>query len=320
LGLIIFFKVIKPTKTAKVLRDFAVTDTASVDKVFLADMNNNQVLLERIGDSWMANKKYKARTDFMNVLLETIKRVEIKSPVSEKKYPQLIKDISTFGIKVEIYQKGKLTKTYYVGSDDSNSMGTYMILEGSKSPFVMHIPGFLGFLSIRYTPLIAEWRERVIFRYSPNEIKQIKVNYPENQDNSFIIDYNNNKDFNIATINGKKVNFEIDTLKMKEYLAMIKFVGFEAYIDENLQKQKIDSLISQPILVQFDITDKNGITNTLKTYRRQNITQQYDDQGNPYEWDIDNLYGIINNDTEAVILQYYIIDPISFILSDFRKN
>ena len=42
----------------------------------------------------------------------------------------------------------------------------------------------------------------------------------------------------------------------------------------------------------------------------------FDPQGNLFEYDVDNLYGIINNN-EVVILQYPIVDPITFYKSDF---
>jgi hypothetical protein len=61
------------TKTTlrKELRDFAITDTAIVDKIFMVDKANKKVELERKGNKWMVNHKYNARQDAINILLET---------------------------------------------------------------------------------------------------------------------------------------------------------------------------------------------------------------------------------------------------------
>ncbi|HNB13426.1 MAG TPA: hypothetical protein PKY09_11010, partial [Bacteroidia bacterium] len=66
----------------KELRDFAVADTSSIDKIFLADKKGNKALLERKSPAlWTINGKYPARQDAINFLLKTIKQIEVRSPV-----------------------------------------------------------------------------------------------------------------------------------------------------------------------------------------------------------------------------------------------
>lgn len=314
---IIYFSDNRKQQKDRVLRDFAVEDTATINKIFLVDMNKNSIMLERQENYWTVNKIYKARKDFVEVLLETIKRIEIKSPVPKAKIPKVLRDISSEGIKVEIYQNDKKVKTYYVGSSDENTIGTYMILENSDVPFCLYIPSFSGFLSIRYTTKIDEWRERIIFNYKVQDIAKISVSYPENPTESFIINsYGNNK-YDLCDIKGTKINDAFDTLKIKEYITRMKFLGFETYVDKNIKQERLDSVINEPIISKFTIEDREGKTKTLKTYRRKNVSESFDDDGNIYEWDIDNLYGIIENDSEIIILQYYIIDPLSIKKSNF---
>ena len=101
-------------ETKSVFRDFVVEDTASIDKIFLADRNSS-VTLERINNVWMVNGKYPARKDYINVLLTTMRNLEVTAPVPEAKLDKVLKDLSVTGIKTQIYQNGKLYKTYYVG-------------------------------------------------------------------------------------------------------------------------------------------------------------------------------------------------------------
>ncbi|MBQ1694825.1 MAG: hypothetical protein II076_02685, partial [Bacteroidales bacterium] len=86
------------------LRDFAVEDTASITKIFLANKQGSAVTLEREENRWTVNKQYTARRDFVNNLLTTIKKIEVSSPVSSAKLERVMKDLAVQGIKVEIYQ------------------------------------------------------------------------------------------------------------------------------------------------------------------------------------------------------------------------
>jgi hypothetical protein len=191
-----------------------------------------------------------------------------------------------------------------------------MILEGSDIPFILRIPGFNGFLNVRYNTEINEWREKIIFNYQFQDIAKVKVEYPGAPSQSFIAINNGDNTFNLTEINGKPVDFRFDTIKVKEFIASCKFVGFEAYIMDSLQQFKLDSLSTQPILARYTIEDFKAKKKSFKTHYRQNINQYMDDDGKLYDWDIDRLYGVID-DKEVVLLQYYIIDPITVGKSDF---
>ncbi|NNF01963.1 MAG: hypothetical protein HKN22_04705, partial [Bacteroidia bacterium] len=164
------------------LSDFAVTDTAAVDKVFLADktgLESHRVLLERDpdGSGWIVNKKFEARKDAIDLLLHTISAIEVRSPVAKAAYENVMKRLASNGIKIEIYKKGKLDKTYYVGNASADQMGTFMYLENSSVPFVVHIPGFNGYLTPRYSCESHVWKTKTVFKAKGPEIASIKVEY-----------------------------------------------------------------------------------------------------------------------------------------------
>jgi len=297
------------------LRDFAVEDTASINKIFLANKSGSAVTLERAGNHWTVNKQYTARHDFVNNLLTTIKKIEVSSPVSSAKMERVMKDLAVQGIKVEIYQDDELVKTYYVGGVTEDNNGAYMILENSDRPFILSRPGFTGYLTVHYLPELSEWRERIAFNYNIEDIAKVYVEYPDKSE-SFIAERLGENNYNLKNIDGSNVGVPFDTLRVKEFVSRIKFVGFETFILDSLQAQKRDSLQKTEMLASFTIEDKAGAKSRLVTYRRPNTTGLFDPQGNIFEYDVDNLYGILNNG-EVVILQYPIIDPITFYKSDF---
>jgi len=298
----------------KTLRDFAVQDTASITKIFLANKSGSSVTLEREGNHWTVNKKYTARRDFINNLLTTIRKIEVSSPVSSKKLDRIMKDLATQGIKVEIYQGDKCIKTYYVGGVTEDNNGAYMILENSDLPFIVSRPGFTGYLPVHYLPELSEWRERIAFNYKVEDISKVYVEYPDPNE-SYIVERLGENKYNLKNIDGSDVIEPFNEMLAKEYVGRIKFIGFETFILDSLQAEIRDSLQKTEMLASFTIEDKAGQKSKLVTYRHPNLTGVFDPQGNIYEYDIDNLYGIING--EVVILQYPIIDPITYYKSDF---
>jgi hypothetical protein len=57
LGAVAVFFAVRTTHSTikKELRDFAVADTASIDKIFMVEKSNNQVMLTREENGWMVN-------------------------------------------------------------------------------------------------------------------------------------------------------------------------------------------------------------------------------------------------------------------------
>ncbi len=316
ISLIVYYTQTKDT--ARVYRDFAVEDTASINKIFLADKQGNNITLERKDGYWMVNDKYKARRDLLDVLLTTIKNLEVTMPVPESKLDFVLRSIAAYGIKTEIYQNNKLVKTYYVGGAPENNIGTYMILEGSDVPFVVSIPGFSGFLTIRYNTEINEWRERIIFNYKIEDIYQVKMHYPDQPENSFIAVRNSATNYDLLNYDGSSVNFKFDTLKVKDYISRAKFFGFEAFILDSLQQFKRDSLLTQPMVFEMSVVDINKNKKSFKAYYRQNLDKLLDDNGELYPFDIDRMYAVVD-DKEVVLIQFYVVDQYSVKKDYFKK-
>ena len=120
------------------LSDFAVADTARIDKLVLSDNEGNKgVTLVRHGVEWTDKQGGCVQQHLVHNMLLTIKRIEVKAPVPENSIETVNKNLTTHHRKVEIYQDGELVKTWYVGQPTADQYGTYMLLkdpEKGKSP------------------------------------------------------------------------------------------------------------------------------------------------------------------------------------------
>jgi hypothetical protein len=287
--------------------DFAVADTASINKIFLADMSGKSVTLQRSNLHWIMNNTYPVRNDEIQVLLSTIKDVAVKYPVAEAAHNNVIKKLAANAIKVELYNKtNSLIKSYYVGGPDPLQTGTYMVMPGSDKPYATYIPGFDGYLTTRYSLDTDIWRDRTIFSFDIPQISSVIVNYTDNRkDSSFEIDVIHSDSFRIKPLNGKPLNKPVAKEKLFLYLLAYKFVNAEGY--KNYEPTK-DSLLHTIPFCTFTVIDKAGIPHVAKCFHKKvsiETMQQFDENGQPVSFDVDHYYASINDGKDFVLIQQY---------------
>ena len=318
----------------KEITDFAVKDTSSIVKIFMANKGPDRTTLERDkqGGVWTVNGQYKARLDMVNTLLETICDVDVVAPVAKHAYNNVIKMMAASSTKIEIYTKSyriklfnkiflfpyiKLEKVYYVGVPTQDKQGTLMLIEGSKVPCITFIPGFNGFLSTRYSAHSSDWRDRSVFSYLVGDIKSVIIK-PQDQNESFEIDNVGVRKYQLKSLSTNQ-NIAVDSLKIFDYLTSFYQLNFE-YFTDAMNKVEVDSIKKSKPHYEIIITDINGKTNTIKTFIRKAPIGYVDVLGYPRAYDMDRLYALINNGKDFVIIQYFVFDRIFKKLSDFTSN
>lgn len=319
--------------------DFAVDNQSTITKIFLSDKMNNSLTLKRVDEQkWTVNDKYQARTDGIDILMETVTQVRVKEPVTLAGRNNVIKWLAGKSVKIEIYQTvyrinlfdkikwfphEKLTKVYYVGGETQDNNGTFMLLEGSTEPFICYIPGFRGFLSPRYTALESDWRNHSICDLKIGEIKSVKLEFPTAIDSSFEIT-RNERNFEIKTLGNNQIMNGFDTLKVLDYMSSFTNINFEAFCN-NLSKYEVDSITSQTPMAILTITDVSGKINKIKTFIKLAETGSVDEiTGKELFIDRDRFYGLVNEEKDFVFLQYFtfnqILKPVSFFKLNSKKK
>ena len=107
-----------PAKIDKIDQEMCL-NTADVNIAFEdMDKDGKQLLVERTKEGWLLDGKFHVRPDVIEVLLYTIRSVEVKSPVSKQGKINVIKVMAAKSTKIEIYSKGQKVKQYYVGNNN----------------------------------------------------------------------------------------------------------------------------------------------------------------------------------------------------------
>lgn len=319
LGSISFWFIVNNNNSTikKTLRDFAVEDTASITKIFLADKEGKSVTLERKSPTnWTVNGKYTARIDAIQTLLMTIRKIDVKEPVSKKGQNNVIKRIAAKAVRCEIYQGEKLVKAYYVGTETQDQTGTFMIMinletmQPSAKPFVTYIPGFEGYLTTRYFTSEKAWRDRTVYQYNPNDIASVKLETPYNTEYGYELTIKGNNDYDVKMLLDNKSIENIDPIAVKQYLSYFQQLSFESF-EESIKQNQIDSVLkSKPINI-LTVTNKSGKKNKVTFYARWPKRQGlYDADGKLIVFDLERMDGLVDNTKDFVILQYYVFGKI----------
>lgn len=297
--------------------EFKIKDTASIDKIFLANKGNQSVTLVKDGKRWMVNNEFEARGDMMANILHAIRNVEVKQFVPKTAIDNTMKLLSVSATKVEIYTNGKLAKVYYVGGPTQDHFGTYMVMQDSETPYICYVPGHRGYISTFYTPMADEWRSRQVFRYQLDEIASVKMEFYRVPQLSWEIINLDNKSFKLKSLSTNKYIEPFDTGAIKMILKEFKALGFESFVDIN--STRLDSVKAKYPLYKITVTDRAGIKRTLDLYEIPMQPGVYTMDGKEAKVDVDRMYGIVDGKT-TTICQYYTYDPVAVPITFFMGD
>ena len=224
-------------------RDFRVKNLAHLDKVIITQRNRKPVVLQR-GDAnlWMLNNKYLARKNAVDNLLEVIERVQIKYIPERSAIPNIIDEMKTIGVQVDLYDRSNgLIKSYQVGGSTPDERGSYMLMNNSNQPFVTEIPSIEGSVRGRFIMSENDWRDRSLINNESENINYVKVEYAKQVNESFKIkmDADNER----LVFDGNDNLLVVDDNKVKAYLSEFDDIYAE-YIDNlNPLRDSISNLV-----------------------------------------------------------------------------
>ena len=300
---ILLFLSTEKTSTLNSDTTFAIADTAAIDKVFIADRSGNTITLDRQENYWMINNKYIVRKDAITILLSTIHQLKIERPVPLNTFENVVKNLSTTGVKVEIYSASKTLRVYTVGAETADHLGTYMLLDGAAAPFIMHIPAFNGYLSPRYGiqgQLIDEknWRKRTVFNVPSDSIQNITVRNLLKPHQSFALQL-------FPTL---LVDYAANPIAFNEQAVLAYINNFRQLNCESYKKDKSKIEFATPLhelIVNTDTLRTFAIGDSILKRKEDNFT-------------VERMHATLNNG-ELMLIQNYVFNKVLITLDELRK-
>lgn len=313
--------------------DFTVRDTASVTRLFFADKSGNQVLLSRTDNGWKVNEKYDAQPVMINNMLYTLDKMRIKMPVSLASHDNVITRMAGTNTKVEVYQivprinlfnkvklfpHEKLTKVFFIGDVTQDNTGTYVLKEGANKAYIVHLHGFRGFISSRFSANQEDWRDHKILSYDISEIASVKLEFNNDLQNSFVLNEKGRYSYEMKRLSDNS-NIDFDTIRVLNLMTSFNDVRFEAFLSD-ISKARRDSIINSPFLERLTVTTKNGEENIITTYNMRINASAFGFAEEDWDDDPDHKYAYIENNDELVMIQDFALGKLLKPAEYYKKG
>jgi hypothetical protein len=290
--------------------EFAIEDTNSVDKIIITDAFSNRMELVRKANIWTDSKGGCISQPNVHFILEALSKITFKGYLPQKAQEKFTELMAASHTKVELFQDGEWTKTWYIGPAAQDHLGQIMLLETaddgkSDYPVMMSIKGMYGIIEPRFFADPRKWICTNIFSLDINDIALIDVTYPKESYRSFSISQKNMK-YSVNQ-NGEKLS-ELDTSNIFRYLQGFRKVHFEL-ANYELNKKQCDSLKKTVPFCELKVKETSGKTTKLRMFRIASSTPQRNEFGETVDMDMNKFWCQLPNGS-LVKCQYFTFNPL----------
>lgn len=249
-------------------------------------------------------------------MLYTLDKMRIKMPVSLASHDNVITRMAGTNTKVEVYQivprinlfnkvklfpHEKMTKVFYIGDVTQDNSGTYVLKEGADKAYIVHLHGFRGFISSRFSANQEDWRDHKIISEDISNIASLKLEFNNDPENSFIINEKGRYKYEMKRLKDES-NVNIDTIRVLNLLTSFGDVRFEAFLTD-ITRERRDSIINSPYQERLTLVTKDGKQETIRTYTMRINASAFGFTENDWDDDPDHKYAYIENNDELVMIQ-----------------
>jgi hypothetical protein len=266
--------------------------------------------------------------------------IRVAQPIANSAMNSIIQMLAVSSTKVEIYEikplftifgvpffkKERLSKTYYLGDATQNNLGSFALVEGMDTPYIIYKPGFRGFVTPQFSPKPIDWYSQLVFTTKLTQIQNASFIDMEKPEESFHIAKSGPRTFTFYDSHKNEI-CNYDTTLLINMLSEFRERYYEKFFHE-MEKSMKDSIVESKYVKSISITDIHNITTTLQLYYLVEKGDLYEDgewvQADYEDISLDRFWAIINgNHNEIYSVQYvqYLrqIQPASYYMRNDNR-
>jgi hypothetical protein len=262
--------------------------------------SGQRLTLEKKGENWLINGKFEARKSGILFILRILKEMKIKSPVSPELFESEVTGKNIIPVKVKVYEKRRLLKSFLVYKTGSNAYGNIMKIKQASKPFIVYVPGYEGDIGSGFTLNELFWQPYTVFNLLPSEIASVKFENMSDTASSFSI-INKNHHYFLCGASGRLTGW--DSSLVVRYISYFAWVPFESWAFKLSEAEKKSIEAQQPVF-RFTVITATGKKTVLSLWGI--VTSK----GSVNEIDSDRLLGKTDEKDELFIMRYFDIDPL----------
>jgi hypothetical protein len=295
--LLILFKVRSPF--GKNNSSFASEPKEEITKIELSE-GGKKLELAKKGDNWIINGQTEARKSSILFIVRVLKEIKIKSPVSPELFKGEITRKNITPVKVKVYEKRHLLKSFQVYKTRSNTFGDIMRLRQGSKPFIVYIPGYEGDIGSAFIVNELFWQPYTVFNLLPSEIASVRFDNTSDTASAFSINIIDHR----YSLNGQAGNLTgWDSLRVNRYISYFARVPFESWAFDLSEAEKKSIAASIP-LYRITVVTASGRKKVLQLWGMST------GKGDANSIDSDRLFGKTEDKDELFIMRYFDIDPL----------
>lgn len=292
------------------LIEFGYKNTDNIDKIIISTDLGDKFEIIKGRTNWTAANGSCIGQPNVEYILDVFRNIEFKGYLTENSIKTHKKTMMSKHIKVEIFENGKWSKSWYIGPPSSDHYGQIMLLDSreygmSDKPVIMHVKGLKGIIEPTFYADPKKWECTSVFALAGSQIKKVEVKFTQEPSRSFSVE-NSTEGF-IVKQNGQQMP-QVDTSRIFMYLNKYKMIHFNIpnYI---LTDKQVDSLKKTTPFCVLSVEEKIGKKKKIKMYRIPTQDQGLNEFGMKVNYDTDNFWCVLPSG-ELVKCQYFVFNPL----------
>ncbi|HVN57532.1 MAG TPA: hypothetical protein VMT63_04490 [Bacteroidales bacterium] len=277
--------------------DFAVKPGSEITGVDLFQ-GEKKVRIRKTGNDWTVNKKDEARKPAILYLINILKGIRIKSPVSAEVFTAEIVSRNVDPVRVTVYHNNRPLKSYYVYRTPSNKYGNIMKMRISAKPYIVCLPGDEENIGSLFEADELYWMPYSVFRYLPSQIRKVSLKNTAEPALSFEIDRNGRR----FSFPAPEISKGYDSLRVRRYISYFTAISFETWAGA-LNGDMVKSIESGEPSYVITVTTNDGKDDVLRIWERSK-------EGGRGEKDTDRVWAEKNDGKGVFVMRYFDLDPI----------
>ncbi len=333
--LVVALRVFFTQSTSDAIRqgEFRVDSNEEISRVRLQDHTGNIVFLEKTNEGvWILNEEYLANMPAIRDLLSTLRRMDVRRPVSLDRSEFVKEHLNSEGIRVEVYAvryrirlpgnirwlpRNKKIRDFLVGADLETGEGTYMQGMHAQIPFEIYLPGVRSGIREVFIPKEYIWRDPLVLSLAPGQIKVIELRCRNKPHESFSIYFDSEQEYRLYDrYDQPPAEVLIREERLERYINAFLRLHYERMLPLSSGTPPED-IFSDEAFMEMEILDADGRKTTLAFYKRFPPKDgSLVSEKRPFD---PNRFYLRINDGDFALAKYYVFQPVMRPLSWFTE-
>ncbi len=163
--ILLFFAIGKKQNSSPEYNDKQyIIDTAKITKIVIQH-EQNTLTLTKDRNNWYIDNFLPAEADKVNSLLYCLHNMKIREKVSDNVLVSVREQLEK-SQKIELYDKGKLYKSFFISKMLPDSSGYYFMESGDLLPYIVYVPNAKTCFNPLLSVNLSDWLDKEFFNHA----------------------------------------------------------------------------------------------------------------------------------------------------------